>query len=86
MAPMAQLQGEEAVASLRALAAARRCCHMGCTRLEGGTEATLPTKRCSGCNLARFCSAACSAAAWRAGHKHVCRQLAAQTASPAAGP
>ena len=54
--PLAQQQGEEAAASLRALAAARRCCHMGCTNLAGGSEAELPTKRCSGCRVARFCS------------------------------
>ena len=58
---------------------------MGCTNLAGGSEAELPTKRCSGCWVARFCSAECSKAAWRA-HKQVCRQLAAQAAEAQAGP
>ncbi len=84
LVPLAQQHGEEAAASLCALAAARRCCHMGCTNLAGGSEAELPTKRCSGCSMARFCSEECSQAAWRAGHKQVCRLLASQ-ASMAAG-
>ena len=82
---LAQQQGEEAAASLRPLAVARRCCHMGCTNLAGSSEAELPTKQCSGCHVARFCSAECSRAAWRA-HKQVCRQLAVQAAQAEQAP
>lgn len=83
--PLAQQQGEEAAASLRALAEARRCCHMGCTALDGSSDAELRTKLCIGCRVARFCSNACSNAAWRVGHRQVRRLLAAQATQAAAG-
>ena len=54
----------------------------------GGSEAVLPSKRCSGCSTARFSSILCQREAWIAGHKHACRTLAAAAASgpPAAPP
>lgn len=47
----------------------RRCCN-----LSGATEAGLRLQRCSGCDVARFCSEACHKAAWRAGHKGACKR------------
>jgi hypothetical protein len=32
---------------------------------------------CIGCNAARYCSAACAALHWRAGHKAECERLVA---------
>jgi len=33
---------------------------------------------CIGCNAARYCSAACAALHWRAGHKAECERLVAE--------
>ena len=38
--------------------------------------------RCSICMVPRYCSAECQAADWRAGHKGVCRALAAGEGAP----
>jgi len=46
-----------------------------CRNLSGASEAGLRTLLCSGCNAARYCSAACQKAAWRAGHKGACQRL-----------
>lgn len=49
------------------------CCNLGCTRLEGFSEASMPTLLCSGCRRARYCSVACQKAGWAAGgHAKVC--------------
>lgn len=53
------------------------CCYLGCTNLDGATEAALvgnATKSlCSGCRKARYCSIECQKAAWCiGGHKAVC--------------
>lgn len=49
------------------------CCYLGCTNLDGVSEATLGTQLCSGCRRARYCSLKCQKAAWReGGHSFVC--------------
>jgi hypothetical protein len=59
--------------------AAALCCNPACVNLQGSSEAALlgPGSRCSGCKVARFCSKECSMAAWKAGHKAVCKRLKA---------
>ncbi|MEW5301148.1 MAG: hypothetical protein WDW36_004027 [Sanguina aurantia] len=47
------------------------CSHWGCTNLEGGAEAALPTRLCSGCRRARYCCDECQRAAWVGGHREV---------------
>jgi hypothetical protein len=63
--------------------AAALCCNPACVNLHGSSEAALlgPGSRCSGCKVARFCSKECSMAAWKAGHKAVCRRLKAAGAA-----
>ncbi|KAK9815344.1 hypothetical protein WJX72_002074 [[Myrmecia] bisecta] len=51
------------------------CHNPACQNLQGVCEAELRTKKCSGCNKARYCSAACQKTAWKL-HKHVCKTLA----------
>lgn len=55
------------------------CCYLGCTNLDGVSEASLVYKTtkslCSGCMKARYCSVECQRAAWcKGGHKSVCRK------------
>lgn len=51
----------------------RGCCYLGCTNLDGASEAALKTQLCSGCMKARYCSVRCQKAAWCKGeHKSVC--------------
>jgi hypothetical protein len=66
--------------------AAALCCNPGCVNLQGASEAALlgPGSRCSGCKVARFCSKECSMAAWKAGHKAVCKRLKAAGAADGA--
>jgi ATP-dependent RNA helicase DHX37/DHR1 len=68
------------------LPAATLCCNPGCVNLQGASEAALlgPGSRCSGCKVARFCSKECSMAAWKAGHKAVCKRLKADAAADGA--
>jgi hypothetical protein len=63
--------------------AAALCCNPACVNLQGASEAALlgPGSRCSGCKVARFCSKECSMAAWKAGHKAVCKTLKAAGAA-----
>jgi hypothetical protein len=76
----------QAVARLElAQAAATRCCaYLRCAQLgaQGGPAAGegLGSKRCSGCRTAWYCGAACQRADWRAGHKELCKALAAAQA------
>jgi hypothetical protein len=51
-----------------------RCAHLGCTNLAGASEAQVKGKLCSGCRTVRFCSEACSQAAWRQ-HKAACKAI-----------
>lgn len=41
-----------------ALVEARRCCHMGCTAVDGISDAELRTKLCTGCRVARLAGGA----------------------------
>ncbi|KAK9813314.1 hypothetical protein WJX72_012361 [[Myrmecia] bisecta] len=62
---------------LARLAALRAGCHNpGCKDVAGATEAELPTRKCSGCKKAHYCSAACQKAAWKV-HKRICKACAA---------
>jgi hypothetical protein len=58
------------------------CSNPRCCCLEGVSEADVKTQVCAACRGARYCSAACQKAHWRAGHKEVCK--AAQAAAKAA--
>lgn len=68
---------------LRAQALSLRCCaYSGCTNLAGPSEASLQSKRCAGCRVARYCGPACQTADWRSGgHKAVCGRLRAAVAA-----
>jgi hypothetical protein len=65
------------------------CAHLGCTTPPaaglGGCEASLVVNCrgsvCGGCGVVRYCSAACAQQDW-AGHRRVCRRLAAAAAGP----
>lgn len=48
------------------------CCHLGCTNLDGPSEASLCTLLCSGCRRARYCSVGCQRMAWIDGHNLYC--------------
>jgi hypothetical protein len=64
------------------------CAYLGCTTQPPGglssCEATLVVNRkgsvCGGCGVVRYCSAACAQKDW-AGHRRVCRKLAAAAAA-----
>ena len=58
----------------QAAATRQSCAHLACPNLEATGKRG---KRCSGCNVARYCSRACSVADWQAGHRHACKLLAA---------
>jgi hypothetical protein len=48
------------------------CWNLQCTDHSGPSEAQLPTKRCAGCKVARYCSPACHKAHWPA-HRASCK-------------
>lgn len=49
------------------------CSYWGCCNLLGFSETMLPTKLCSGCRRARYCSVQCQQSAWVLnGHGEVC--------------
>ena len=83
IAPLAEQSGEEAAASVRTLASARRCGNMRCVEVAGASDASLPLRMCSVCRVPRYCSEQCQHADWRAGHRRLCRQLAAERAAGA---
>ncbi|KAL4439788.1 hypothetical protein ABPG75_002789 [Micractinium tetrahymenae] len=70
------LSNEELTAEERARASLR-CANLACCQVDGPSEAALPSKRCSGCRLVRYCSAACSAADWPR-HRRRCRLIVAE--------
>jgi hypothetical protein len=81
-----RLSAEEAAAVLAALQhvvipGQPGCSNPRCCCLEGVSEAEVKTQVCAGCRGARYCSAGCQKAHWRAGHKEVCK--AAQAAAKA---
>ncbi|KAI3433718.1 hypothetical protein D9Q98_003526 [Chlorella vulgaris] len=82
---LAALQGREAQPGdeleLAQAATARSCAYLRCANLagEGGPAARegAGSQRCSKCKAAWYCGTACSHADWRAGHRRVCKALAA---------
>ena len=66
-------------------AATRSCAYLCCAQLggEGGPLAGegKGSKRCGVCRTVWYCGTACSHADWRAGHKRVCKVLAAARAA-----
>jgi hypothetical protein len=79
-----ELPEQEKEAAARALelaqaAGGRSCANLWCANLtiEGRETEGKPTQRCGQCRSVRYCSRACSVADWRAGHKRVCKALAA---------
>ncbi|KAL4439786.1 hypothetical protein ABPG75_002787 [Micractinium tetrahymenae] len=63
-------------------AAVRSCANLRCANLglEGGAAAGegVGCRRCSGCRISYYCGTACQNADWRAGHRKVCSELAAE--------
>ncbi|KAF8065441.1 hypothetical protein HT031_003042 [Scenedesmus sp. PABB004] len=57
--------------------AAVGCHHPGCCELAGESERRLATRACRACRAAAYCSPACQAADWRAGHRAQCAHLQA---------
>lgn len=52
------------------------CSYWGCCNLLGFSETMLPTKLCSGCRRARYCSVECQQFAWVLnGHRQVCGEF-----------
>ena len=67
-------QAQLAVDVAQALAT-RPCAHPCCTTIVGAREADAPRgKRCSRCQVVRYCGRACQLADWPA-HKAACREL-----------
>jgi hypothetical protein len=63
-------------------AAVRSCAYLRCANLpgfSGGPAAAegAGSMRCSACRSVWYCGEACSHANWRAGHRRVCKALAA---------
>lgn len=77
-------QQAEAALALAQAAATRECAFLRCANLAGdeAREAAGKTRNqvCSGCRVCRFC-AGCAAPAWKAGHRRVCKALAALAAA-----
>jgi hypothetical protein len=66
-------QQQQALQQARALGSLC-CAHLGCTNMAAASEAQVKGKLCSGCRTVRFCSDACSQAAWQQ-HKAACKLL-----------
>ena len=67
---------------LARVAATRRCAYLRCNNLEADSGRI---RTCSACKAVRYCGTACSHADWRAGHRRVCKLLAAEREEQAAG-
>lgn len=48
------------------------CSSWLCTNVTGCCESALPTRLCSGCRRARYCSEECHQKAWVNGHREIC--------------
>jgi hypothetical protein len=76
-----ELPEQEAARALQLARAAggRSCAYLCCANLtmEGREAEGKLTQKCGQCRSVRYCSRACSVADWRAGHKRVCKALAA---------
>lgn len=75
-----EARAKQALELACAVAARRGCNNLRCSEYSSARRC----KKCSGCRVAWFCGPACQKAAWQAGHKHVCAQLAAAAGSPSA--
>jgi hypothetical protein len=62
------------------LAEFARLCHACCKPEDGATKLL----KCSACGCVSYCSSACQKSDWKAGHKQVCKELAASRANLAA--
>jgi hypothetical protein len=60
------------------------CWNPLCCNLSGLSEMDVKTFHCPRCRQAQYCSRACQAAHWKAGHKAVCRPVATAPQVPAA--
>ncbi|KAL4458940.1 hypothetical protein ABPG75_013805 [Micractinium tetrahymenae] len=69
-------------------ASLRACANLRCASVgaAGGMAAgnQVGSKRCGACRSVRYCGQACCRADWAAGHRRVCRHLAAANAAAAA--
>jgi hypothetical protein len=68
---------------LARIAAARSCAYLRCSNLAAGGGGPGSgegdgSRRCSACRAVWYCSKICSHADWRAGHRKVCKALAAE--------
>ncbi|KXZ54463.1 hypothetical protein GPECTOR_4g1014 [Gonium pectorale] len=72
-APVPVLPSPAEAAEAVAAAGIRPCARAGCNSLEGPAESGLTPKRCSRCKAVYYCSSACQAAHWKAGHKAECK-------------
>lgn len=74
-------QAAEIRLELAQAAATRSCAYLGCSNLvlEGGPAAGegVGSKKCAACRSVWYCGTNCSHADWRAGHRRVCKVLAA---------
>ncbi|KAG2424643.1 hypothetical protein HXX76_014368 [Chlamydomonas incerta] len=59
----------------------RACGNPGCLEFGGESEVELDLRLCGRCRSVRYCSTACQAAHWQAGHRAVCAWVAAAVAS-----
>jgi hypothetical protein len=73
------------LAAARAVAEHLGCGNLRCAHTAGlrraDAKALFPPKRCSRCQVLRYCSAESQAADWRAGHKDVSCALSAERES-----
>ena len=67
---------------LARIAATRSCANLRCTNLAAGGGPAAGkgegSKKCSACRAVWYCCETCSHADWRAGHRRVCKALAAE--------
>lgn len=70
-----------ALLELAQACATRSCAYLRCCQLSTGGGAFkgqgAGSKKCSGCRAVCYCGTACATPDWRAGHKRVCKALAA---------
>jgi hypothetical protein len=67
---------------LARIAATRSCAYLRCSNLAAGGGPAAGegdgSKKCSACRAVWYCGECCSHADWRAGHRRVCKALAAE--------
>ena len=50
------------------------CCNPACTNVAGWSEQALVLRKCSACQVVRYCSAACQRDDWLS-HRPACKEL-----------